>query len=280
MDMERATSFYAKPILRTSALHLRRVAKVGAGKLADLLLPPRCLSCSDPVGRQGTMCATCWPQLRWIQAPHCACCGLPFAHAMGAEALCAACLIKPPAAARSRSVLSYDAGSSRLISRFKYQDGTLLAPALGGWMARVGQELLPGVDCLVPVPLHWRRLLWRRYNQAGLLAGEVARMADLPVGNFLYRTRTTRPQAELTRTQRLTNVKGLFKVKPKMVEQVKGQCLLLVDDVHTTGATLEACAKALLKAGAREVRCLTFARTLFDAPNAPISQNIKEKHDE
>ncbi len=229
----------------------------------NLIFPPRCLACQEMVGQNGTLCADCWPKMRWLRAPHCARCGLPFGHALGEGAMCAGCLSAPSPVDFWRAALAYEGPAAELVARFKYQDGTMLAPVLAEWMRQAGAELLVGADLVVPVPLHWRRLFSRRYNQAGLLASRLGALCGLPVRtDLLRRTRHTQPQARMRRAERRRNVRGLFVVPPKNRAHLAGKCVVLIDDVHTTGSTLEACARMLKRAGAKEVRCLTLARTL------------------
>ncbi len=252
-------------MLRAAPYRLRRRAASLLRGVANLVFPPRCLACQEMVERTGTLCAACWPQMRWLRAPCCAACGLPFSHALGEGALCAACLARPSAASRWRAAIGYEGPGAALVARFKYQDGTSLAPVLAEWMQAAGREVLEGADLLIPVPLHWRRLLGRRYNQAGLLAAQIGRRAGIPVRmDLLRRTRHTVPQARLARAARQRNVRGLFAVVKARRALLQGSCVVLIDDVHTTGSTLEACARILKRAGAREVRCLTLARTLND----------------
>src|SRR5690606_36457842 len=135
----------------------------------------------------------------------------------------------------------------------KYQDRTDLAPTLGRWMARAGSELLENADALVPVPLHWRRAWSRRYNQSGALAGAIARHSGVKVaGDALRRVRPTQQQIGLSRTERAANVQGAFQVAPDKTAEVQGRRIILIDDVLTSGATLDACARALLRARAAQ----------------------------
>lgn len=232
--------------------------------LVDALLPPRCLSCGDEVESQGGICGSCWNKLHFIAAPYCPCCGHPFDMAMPEGALCGACVREAPAYQSARSVLVYDAPSRKLIHALKYYDRTELAMTLGRWMARAGAELLEESDLICPVPLHWRRIWSRRYNQSQFLAKELGRLSGLPVdGGLLLRRRHTPPQATLSREQRQRNVRGIFMVNPDRKAMVKGKRVLLVDDVYTTGATIRACTRMLLRAGAAEVRVLTLARTVI-----------------
>jgi ComF family protein len=233
-------------------------------RLLNLLFPPRCPSCREDVAAPGALCGVCWKALSFIAAPMCAICGHPFEFSLGEQAECGECMRRKPAYAKARAVLRYDEHSSRPITGFKFSDRTVLAPMFGDWLARAGAEFLPRADALVPVPLHWRRLLWRRYNQSALLAHAVSRKTGLTVlPDILTRRKRVKPQAGLTRRQRLINMRGVFAVHPRRKASIAGKRLVLIDDVITTGATLNHCAKALLKAGASEVYVLTLAKTVL-----------------
>ena len=217
---------------------------------------------------------------RWqlLADPQCRCCGLPFAYdpaggpvegATGSgsseELLCGACLAAPPAFAHARAVMRYDDASRPLLLGFKHGDRTEAAATFAGWMARAGRDLLAETDIVAPVPLHWRRLFARRYNQAALLTRALAHRASLPeVPDLLLRRRATPSQGRLTRAERQRNVAGAFTVNPRRAGAVAGRRLLLVDDVMTTGATVSACARAVLKAGAASVDVLVLARAVRD----------------
>ncbi len=232
--------------------------------LLDLVLPPRCLACGGLVADPGTLCAGCWRGLAFHGPPACACCGLPFDHAAGEAARCAACLAAPPAYDRARAVLRYDDGSKGLILAFKHADRTDAAPAFARWLARAGQELLADCDLIAPVPLHWRRLFRRRYNQAALLALALAKLSGRPAApDLLRRRRDTRPQGHLSRGQRQRNVAGAFALAPAWRPRIAGRRVLLLDDVMTTGATVEAAAQVLTRAGAAGVDVLTLARVVL-----------------
>ena len=232
-----------------------------AGARLDLLLPPRCLRCGEAVGTAGALCAPCWRAITFLGAPCCACCGLPFAYDLGQGALCGACVASRPAFARARAALRYDEESRRLILALKHGDRLHLAPALGLFMRRAGAELLAEADVIVPVPLHWTRLFLRRYNQAAVLAWSLARDGGTTVGaDFLVRSRRTPSQGRLSAAGRRRNVAGAFALSRRA--EIEGKRVLLVDDVLTTGATIEECARVLLRAGARQVDALTLARTV------------------
>jgi ComF family protein len=156
------------------------------------------------------------------------------------------------------------------VHALKYQDRTDLAPAMGRWMARAGEELLGEADVLVPVPLHWRRGWSRRYNQSGALARVIERQTGVPIArDVLRRIRPTQQQVGLSRSQRASNVQGAFKVSPEKAHEIQGRRVVLVDDVLTSGATTDACARALLRARAAQVDVLVFARVV-DTHKAPI----------
>lgn len=254
-----------------------------AARLAlDALLPPQCLSCAELVSEPGALCATCWSSLRFIAAPHCRICGWPFetdpqdhnalageasAEAPPADLVCGACLREPPPFDRARAVLAYDDASRGLILGFKHADRTHGAPAFARWMARVGGELLITADVVAPVPLHWSRLLMRRYNQAALLANGLADLAGKrSVPDLLIRRRRTPSQGKLSRAERLRNVTGAFAVRRSHLSEVRGRRILLVDDVLTTGATVGACAAVLRRAGAASVDVLSLARVVRPEP--------------
>ncbi|HVY98197.1 MAG TPA: ComF family protein [Dongiaceae bacterium] len=229
----------------------------------DAVLPPRCLKCGDILGGENGLCMPCWGKLAWLSAPCCACCGQPFAFESGADSLCGACLQKRPAYDRARAVFRYDAESRDLILGFKHADRTELAPTLARWMARSGAGLVADCALIVPVPLHWTRLAMRRFNQAGLLAQAIGKLADRPVEpRALTRRRATRSQGHLGRLARRRNVQGAMAVAERLAARVADRRILLVDDVITTGATAETAAKALISAGATAVDVLALAKVV------------------
>jgi ComF family protein len=251
----------------------------GAGRLLDLVLPPRCLSCGTEVGAPGALCPGCWHSIRFIAPPHCARCGLPFDYdptGEGAAGLvCGACLARAPDFDRCRSVFAYDDASRSLVLGFKHGDRTDCATAFAQWLARAGAVLLTEADVLIaPVPLHRWRLLKRRYNQSAMLALELGRLTGrLAVPDLLIRRRATPSQGGLTAKGRARNVRGAFALNRRWAERVRDACVLLVDDVFTTGATVGECARTLRRGGARAVDVLTLSRvvrpvTLEDAGEA------------
>jgi ComF family protein len=238
---------------------LRRAAHL----LLDAVLPPRCLKCGELVGDHGALCSTCWGGLRFINEPCCAACGLPFEFDLGPEALCGACSAERPRFDRARAALVYDDASRDLVLRFKHADRLEGAKTLAGWMTRAGAGLVAEADVIVPVPLHRWRLVQRRYNQAAVLANQIGRTQGKRVApDLLVRRRATPSQGHLGRTARRQNVAGAFALKSASNQVLEGKRVLLVDDVLTTGATAESCARVLLKAGARAVDLLVLARVV------------------
>lgn len=255
---------------------LRRGVRRAAVATLDALLPPHCLTCDAAVDHQGSLCGACFAGLSFVTAPFCACCGVPFPHAGAgvsveplarnpqagpAAQVCPACAAHPPAFAMARAALRYDAASQRLVLPFKNADRTELAGPLARHMARAGAELLARADLLTPVPLHWRRLLSRRYNQAALLSARLSRLAGKPhVPGLLWRIRATPPLREHSAAARSVLLENAFALGRGGARRVAGQRVLLVDDVLTSGATAEACAMVLLEAGALAVEVLAAAR--------------------
>jgi ComF family protein len=248
-------------------MELAPALRRSASWLLDAVLPPRCLKCGEIVADAGSLCSRCWPALRFLGAPCCACCGLPFEFEMGESALCAACIADRPLYDRARAALTYDDASRELILRFKHADRIDGAATFAGWMARAGADLVASADLIAPVPLHWWRLVRRRYNQAAILANGIGRARGKPViPDLLVRRRATPSQGHLGRSQRQRNVAGAFRIHPGRREAAAGARVLLVDDVLTTGATAEACTRTLRRAGAIAVDLLVLARVVRSQP--------------
>jgi ComF family protein len=228
-----------------------------------LLFPPVCMGCRRQVLRPGTLCGVCWPRLRFLERPWCEVMGTPFGHDMGEGFLSADAIANPPPFKRARAAVAYSGMARRMVQGLKYNDRTDLAPWMARWMVRAGAELLGDADIVIPVPLHWRRFLSRRFNQSAELARAVATLSGKRFeSSALRRVKVTRQQVGLGRSEREDNVRGAFHVPPEAEIYVRGRNVLLVDDVYTTGATVFAVTKSLKKAGAASVDVLTFARVI------------------
>ena len=245
---------------------LPRLARAGAGARAvlcaalDLALPRLCAVCREPVEGEG-LCPACWAKLSFITRPYCERLGIPFVYDPGPGILSMEAIADPPAYQRARAAVRFDEIARALVHALKYGDRLDLAPMMGRWLAQAGSELLAEADALVPVPLHWRRHWARRFNQSALLAATVAKASGVPIAaRALKRVKSTPQQVGLSRAQRAVNIQGAFRVPADGKAEVVGRRLVLIDDVLTSGATVEGCAKALLRAGARNVDVLVFAR--------------------
>lgn len=248
-------------------MELAPALRKSASWLLDAVLPPRCLKCGEIVADAGALCGQCWQGLRFLGTPCCACCGLPFEFDMGENSLCAACIADRPLYNRARAALVYDDASRDLILRFKHADRIDGAATFAGWMARAGAALIDSADIITAVPLHRWRLVRRRYNQAAILANAIGKQRGKRViPDLLVRRRATPSQGHLGRSQRHRNVAGAFALHPGRRQVVADARILLVDDVLTTGATAEACARTLRTAGASAVDLLVMARVVRVQP--------------
>jgi len=254
------------PTLQPAAARFRSGVRSALRLALDFALPRLCPSCREPLGDGSGLCAHCWSRLSLIEPPYCARLGIPFAYDPGSGLLSMEAIANPPAYDRARAAVRYDDISRTLIHNLKYGDRLDLAPTMGQWMARAGRELLVDADALIPVPLHWRRQWARRFNQSAALAGVVSALSGVSVVHEgLKRVRATPQQVGKSKAERADNVQGAFRVVTEHTAAIDGRRLVLVDDVLTSGATVDACARALLRAGAGHVDVLVFARVVAAA---------------
>jgi ComF family protein len=252
----------------------RRI-RVGAGRAVDLVLPPLALDDQQSAGTQSLrrerpqtpgLSARAWERIAFIDGPLCDGCGAPYPYDVGVGVLCPACSTRVRLISRTRAACLYDDHSRDLILKLKHADRTDLAPLFARWLSRAAAELLEHADLICPVPLHRRRLLARRYNQAAEIARPLAVYArKLGAGavyapDLLVRSRATPTQGGKSGRGRRENVRNAFAVSKGGAAKVAGKRVLLVDDVLTTGATADACARALLRAGAAAVDLAVVAR--------------------
>lgn len=269
--------------------------------IVDQIIPPRCPVTGDVIDGDDLISPRAWADMQFIIKPLCGCCGLPFAFmedgvqqgdeaysaydaydaydeaqqnksqdsedVRGSKLLCAACHVKRPVFDKARAVVAYNDGSRKIILSFKHGDQHQCGRAMARLMLRL-VENSSHYDGIIPVPLHRRKMIWRRFNQAGLLAKYIGRALDITyMPDYLTRIRYTSPQKDKNRIQRHKNVRRAFRVPDKYHALVKGKNFILVDDVYTTGATLNECAHALKKAGAGHVYAISFARTIAGGMN-------------
>lgn len=246
------------------------LARRGGRYLLDLVYPPSCIACHGAAAEPGSLCPACWTRMRFIEKPYCQRLGTPFdfdfSAQTGMDLISPQAFADPPVYDRARAVARFEDGPARdLVHRLKYGDRLELARPMARWMARAGAELLADAPLIVPVPLHRRRLFTRRFNQAALLAQEISGLSgiDWDTG-ILARIKPTQPQVGKTQAQRADNVQGAFRVPPERRPAIAGRRILLVDDVLTSGATANAAARNLLRAGAEAVDVLVFARVVHD----------------
>lgn len=228
--------------------------------ILGLALPPRCAGCGMPVAEDHRFCVSCWSRLRFLGPPWCAGCNLPFAFDRGEGVLCGACLADPPRHAGVRAAVAYGPVARGLALRLKYGGRIAFAETMARQMAR----LMPGgADLLVPVPLHRWRIWTRGFNQAALIADALTRLSSVPHDrDVLIRTRRTAPLRNLSGRRRAKMVAGAFAIAAGGRDRLRGKAVVLVDDVYTSGATTDACTRALLKSGAASVTILCWTRVL------------------
>jgi ComF family protein len=238
--------------------------------LLDLLFPPLCLLCRIAVSEPRALCAACWNKITFIDGAVCDCCGLPFEIDPGPKSLCASCLARPPAFERARAATHYDDVTRDVILALKRADRLEFTHLCALWLRHAGLPLFDETQIVVPVPLHRVRLWARRYNQSAVLAQRLSQLTGKQFDPFvLVRVRPTPSQGQMPSAKaRARNMRGAFQVPDRRVAAVRGRTVLLIDDVLTTGATIEACARALKRAGAQKVFVLTIARVARPLPRA------------
>ena len=235
--------------------------------LLHVVYPPQCLSCDARVTTDFGLCADCWRETPFITGLTCTKCGTPLPDDDAAkEILCDDCLTVARPWARGRAALMYRDNARKLVLSLKHGDRIDLARPVAGWMARAAEPIIVPGMLVAPVPLHWLRLIKRRYNQAALLSAGIARLAGLDhCPDLLQRRRNTGSQDGLTRDGRFSNMSDALRAHPRRVRLIEGRHILLVDDVMTSGATLACAAEACIARGASDVSVLVMARVVKDA---------------
>jgi competence protein ComFC len=224
----------------------------------DYVLPFKCLSCNEAVMSESSFCAQCWNELNFITKPFCKICGRSLAFSV-LDPCCLRCLQKPPPYDLARAALKFDGYSKKLIHNLKYYDKTILAKAFAKIIYNKYKEEIVNFDLIIPVPMHKIKRMFRFYNQAFILAKELAQIAQKPVlSDILLKARWSKSQAQLSRKERESNLKNSFVIKNSA--QIQDRNVILVDDVLTTGSTAKICTRELKKYAAKVfILCIAFA---------------------
>lgn len=240
---------------------------MGMQAALHVLYPPQCISCAAPVTSDFGLCSECWRETPFIGGLVCDQCGVPLPGSdTGERVICDDCMTIARPWGQGRSALLYRDNGRSLVLALKHGDRMDLARPAGGWMLKAAKPMLRPGMLVVPVPLHWFRLIRRKYNQAALLSKVVAQAGGLAhCPDALIRHRPTGTQEGRTRDGRFANLVGAFSVPPRRATLIEDHDILLVDDVMTSGATFAAATEALFVAGARSVSALSLARVAKDA---------------
>ncbi len=264
--MEKLTELHPTKI-RSDMNTLINTLESFAGYCADFLIPPVCINCKNRTARHNCLCPKCWYQIKFIVPPICDRLGIPLPYYSEAPQISAVAIAYPPPYNRARSVAHFEYPLKKLIHALKYADRHEGIDIFGRWMAAAGKELLHDADLIIPVPLSRQRLWQRRFNQSALLAASIGKYSRIPVDYLsLRRKKNTRTQVGLTRKQRRKNVTAAFMIPEPLKDRIVDRKIVLVDDVMTTGATINACTKTLIKAKAERIDVLTLARVVEPVP--------------
>jgi ComF family protein len=238
-------------------------ARTALRQIVDFALPPRCASCGAITADPHSLCLSCWQSLTFLGEPCCMRCGHPFEYGSGDGAECGRCLAEEPAFDRARAAVAYGEVARKMALKLKYGGRPGVAVTLGGFMARHLRDVGLEGALLVPVPLHRWRIWKRSYNQSALIASALSRRTSIPASlDLLRRSKATPPLRGLGRRERALAVRGAFDVRDDAKPSIRGRRIVLVDDVFTSGATADACARALKRAGAGSVEVLCWARVV------------------
>ena len=233
-------------------------------KIIEIFFPNQCLLCSELIGQEGAFCRSCWSKLQFITEPKCNICSHPFEYLIAENLLCPKCLVQKPSYDKAIVVFRYNTVIKKVIADFKYRDTTYLSKKFAKILFDRYKNEIGACDFIVAVPLHKKRLRKRKFNQAVILGRDLAKLSEKRFFyDLLLRIKNTTPQVELRKKQRQKNLKNAFRLNEKYSSNIIGKKILLIDDVTTTGTTLENCAEILKKFGAAKVVTLTIAKTIY-----------------
>lgn len=234
---------------------------LGLQRALSIVYPTQCVLCAAQVDQDGGLCGACWRETPFVGGLSCDACGAPLPGYESGRVQCDACLVSPRLWEAGRAAFTYDGNGRRIILALKHGDRTDLAKPAALWLQNAGREILSEETLLVPVPIHWTRLLRRRYNQAAEITRALSKTTGLAMcQDALLRTKRTVTQNGMTVAQRQTNMDGAIVANPKRYQRLEGSRICLVDDVMTSGATLTACTAAAFDAGADQVFVMVLAR--------------------
>ncbi len=225
--------------------------------IADILYPPECLLCQTTIDQWGGVCSDCFKTYQIITKPMCEICGLPKG---GADNFCQPCLDNPSIAQRIRAPFYYNPAIKKLILQFKYGDNLHLASYFAPLMVQAGAEIIKQTDMFIPVPLHWLKRVWRKYNQADVLAQAMAQKTGIPYHNNIIIRQKWLGQKGKNANERINSLKNAFKLRKSQKHTIQGKNITIIDDVITTKATINEMARVLYKNGANSVNALSVAR--------------------
>ena len=235
-------------------------------KILNLIFPPKCCSCEKIVEDEDTLCTECWEKINFIHKPFCSKCSSPMEFNISDSDICINCMNNEPLYIKLRSAVVYNKFSSRIIFKFKFFDKIYLKRFMAKCMAKASEDIIDDIDIFIPIPLHKKRLIMRKYNQSQILADELSKITKKDtIYDFLYKNSHTTPQAKLKKSERLKNLKNKFSINQKYIkniEEYKNKRFAIVDDVVTTGSTINECVNVLNQAGIKNVYAITFAKTV------------------
>lgn len=258
-----AEAMEGSQLMRCSRGQMMALMARAAQGLSQIIFPPLCPGCGIILARQAALCGACWGEVQFIERPFCDVTGAPFDHDLGDGIISAEAIAYPPDYDHARSAVVHEGIALGMVHGHKFRDRGDLTPLMAQWMARAGGALLNDCDLIVPVPLHYFRHIARRYNQSAELARQLAGLSGRPHRpDLLVRQIKTKSQRGLSRKERLQNVEQAFRVPEAKIIDCAQKNILLVDDVLTTGATVNAAARQLKRAGALRVDVITFSRAL------------------
>lgn len=232
-------------------------------KILEIIFPNSCISCNEIISSDGLLCAKCFAKTKFICDPKCQICSYPFeVEIKHLPPFCGKCISKKPYYDKALAIYQYNEIISKAVTNLKYNDQTFLAKKFAQILFKNFKDEIDNCDIICAVPLHEKRLRVRKYNQAALIAKFLQPKKFIP--NLLFRLVNTTSQVKLKREDRERNLKKAFLLNKKYKNSIKDKTILLIDDVATTGATINNCARALKKSGAKKVAVLTIAKTIFD----------------